>query len=75
MSVSLPAVIQRINRHLAPKEQTLRKARGRSALAEWGTYYVYNRRFNNVEQSHVDPETLARDLGVLAPGETVEVED
>jgi hypothetical protein len=69
MSVSLPAVIQRINRHLASQEQTLKKARGRSALAEWGAYYVYHRRFNTVERTHVDPETLARELGVLAPGE------
>jgi hypothetical protein len=40
MSVSLPAVIQRINRHLASQEQTLKKARGRADLAQWGLYYM-----------------------------------
>jgi hypothetical protein len=75
MSVSLPAVIQRINRHLASQDQTLRKARGRADLAQWGLYYVYHRRFKTVERTNVDPEAFARELGVLAPGETVETEE
>ena len=73
--VSLRAVVQRLNRHLAPLEQTLKKARGRYALAQFGAYYVFQWRFNTVAQTHVDPATLARQEGVLKPWEYVHDEE
>jgi hypothetical protein len=72
--VSLRAIVQRLNRHLKPTEATLKKARGRYALAQFGAYYILNWRCNTVEQSHVDPAALAREAGVLKPWEYVPAE-
>lgn len=78
------AVIQRINRKLAQGEQKLVKLRGRAA-EEYGTYVVipipsmmdvigWGRNgplSRRIEQYGVDPETLARELEVLAPHEVM----
>jgi hypothetical protein len=69
--VSLRAVLQRINRKLAKEEEVLKKTRGQAALADVGAYYVLNWRRNTIEQWHVDPTTLAQQLGALAGWETV----
>ena len=59
---------------MALQNQTLKKARGHADLAQWGRNYVSHRRFQTVERTHGDPEAFARELGGLAPGETVETE-
>lgn len=69
--VSLRALVQRLNRKLAQTEDVLKKARGRSMRAEFGDYYVLNRRTNTVTQWHVDPVDLAHQVEALAAWEYV----
>jgi hypothetical protein len=75
--VSLRALIQRINRKLATDQgalyaDQLRKARGLRWRQTVGEYYLLNVFRNAVDNTRVDPETLGRELGVLAPWEIVE---
>jgi hypothetical protein len=68
--ITFRALQQRLNRHLAKSDAILKKARGRYAT-QVGAWYVVNGRVNRVEQCHVEPVALARELGVLAAWETV----
>jgi hypothetical protein len=63
--VSMRALIQRINRHLAKSDEMLKASRGRAAQSAFGTYYVLHWHSNTVRAWHVDPVALARELGVL----------
>lgn len=82
VAVSERAVVQRINRKLrAVYEEDgidlheLKKNRGARAIQELGDYYVLDCRANFVIEDHVDPEDYARELGVLAPFESVHARD
>jgi hypothetical protein len=69
--VSMRAVIARINRKLKPDDQMLKITRGQRAWLDLGKYYVINFNRNFVVDHHVDPETEARELGVLKDYERV----
>lgn len=69
VAVSERALIQRINRKLAPDLEQLKK--NRSPGNELGDYYVLDLNRNFVTAQNVDPEALGRELGVLAEWETV----
>ena len=73
--VTMSALCQRINRKLAPQEEVLKKTRGGAARAQFSDYYTLHWRSNHVRQSHVDPATLAQELGVLGAWETVHIEE
>ena len=74
MTVSIRALIRRINRRLAHKYEILRKTRSHRWWSDLGDYYVLDWNLNFVVASHVDPETLGRELGALKSWETVVVE-
>lgn len=73
--VSERAVVQRINRAFlredGPPARELKKTRGARAVLDMGDYYVLNTQLNVPVDDHVDPEDLARELGVLAEWEYV----
>jgi hypothetical protein len=69
--VSMRAVIQRINRKLAPDLEGLKTTRGGRARLELGDYYVIDFNRNFILHKDVDPERMARELGVLQPWEEV----
>jgi len=63
--VSVKALVQRINRRLKDDEQILKKSRGARARLDLGEWYVLNWNRNLIVDKRVDPEELARELGVL----------
>jgi hypothetical protein len=63
-----PAVVERINRKLAGKGQILMATRKMKAAQHFGDYYILDLS-GNVMDTHIDPEKLARKLGVLKEGE------
>jgi hypothetical protein len=72
--VSERAVIQRINRKIAADDLQLKVARGaRMQLDMRGHYYVLNTRINGIcyWSKGLDLEAYAREVGALAPYETV----
>ena len=64
-SMNEAAIVKRINRALASEDEKLRKSRGGWTAANFGDFYVHDWRRNIVTATHVDPEDLARELGVL----------
>jgi hypothetical protein len=70
--VSFRALMQRINRSLAKKEQQLYRARGGREREALGDYYVVSLSGNAVVADHVDPKAFGRELGVLEAWESVE---
>jgi hypothetical protein len=64
------ALIQRINRKLAPDQETLKTARG-ALQNEVGEHYVLDLFHNRVTTKDVNLETLGRKLGVLKPWEVL----
>jgi hypothetical protein len=71
-SVNMRALIQRINRKLAKDERLLKRSRGARTVQNLGDYYLIDVNRNLVVDHQVDPEALARELGVIAPWEKVE---
>jgi len=69
--VSERALIQRINRKLRPDDEILKVARGARAEQDCGRYYIVDFRKNIMMTKDVDPEALARELGVLRDYEQV----
>jgi hypothetical protein len=69
--VSMRAIIQRINRKLKPDDEALKIARGEALRQQVGDYYRLNFRINGITGMDVDPEALARELGVLHDWEQV----
>ena len=61
VTVTMRALMQRINRKLEQNDQRLRTARG----SDLGRYYILDFKHNSVVKRHVDPEALGRDFGVL----------
>ena len=64
--VTMRAVIQRVNRKLKPDLEALKTTRGDGRmLLDVGRYYIIDYRMNAITHHRVDPEALARELGVL----------
>lgn len=72
--VSERAVIQRINRALAPRGKKMCKTRGERAYLELGDYYVIDISRNRIVDQNIGLEAFARELGVLAPYERLDME-
>jgi hypothetical protein len=70
--VTMRALLQRINRRLAPELQGVKKLRGERARVELGDFYIIDFNRNFVLAAHVDPEELGRELGVLREYERVD---
>ena len=70
-AVSMRAVIQRINRKLKSENEVLKTARGARMQMDCGSFYIVDFGMNAVMQKDVDPEALARKLGVLKGWEAV----
>jgi hypothetical protein len=73
-TVTRRAIIQRINRKLAPYEEKLVKARGARTKQDFGDYYTVHLRFNAILRMDPDLEDLAKEVGALKPWEHVEEE-
>ncbi len=72
--VSTRAVIQRISRKLGEFKK-LKKCRADSRwYSDLGAYYIVDEDHNTIVRSHVDLETLARELKVIEAWEAI-VED
>ena len=65
-SITVTAVVKRINRKLATRYETLRRTRGVAQQQDLGEYYLLNFNRNFVIEKGVNPETLARHLRVLS---------
>ena len=66
----MSVVIQRINRKLAVKGQILMATRQMKMTQHFGDYYILELSGNVIDMD-VEPEKLARKLGVLKEGEKV----
>jgi hypothetical protein len=71
-TVSQAALIKRINRKLAHLGEQLKTCRGERWLHELGTYYTIDTNRNSITGKHIDLEQYGRELGVLAPCESVD---
>jgi len=71
--VSERAVIQRINRKFRSEDgapaRELKKTRGTRAKLDLGDFYILNTKHNSIDEDHVDPEALGRELEVLSDSE------
>jgi hypothetical protein len=74
--VTVRALIQRINRKLAQEDKRLVKTRenaltgnGVPLVHDLGRYYAIDVGRNQMADTHVDPEKLGRQLGVMQPWE------
>jgi hypothetical protein len=72
-AVRTQVVVQWINRKLAAKGQILMATRKMNMTRHLGDYYILDLS-GNVMDTHIDPEKLARKLGVLKEGEGSGVE-
>jgi len=70
-SVTMTALISRINRKLKPDHETLKVTRGERLRQNVGDFYVLDVNRNCIVQQHSDPERLGRELGVLKDYEEV----
>ena len=68
-AVTMHALKQRINRKLP--DEKLKTARSRRVESSVGRYYTIDPKQNFVVHDHLDPEAIARELGVLANHEHV----
>lgn len=71
LPITLRALLQRIDRALAKKDQCLKKTLSEQAVCELGEYYIFDRNKMVALKDHVDPEALGKELGVLNPYEGV----
>ncbi len=70
-AVRMRVVVQRINREPATKGQILMTTRHMRITQHFGDYYLLDLSGNVIDMD-IDPEKLARKLGVLKKGEEVE---
>ena len=61
--VSMRALIARINRKLKDEGEVLKAARSERVASSVGLFFIVRR--NAITTQHVDPEALARELGIL----------
>lgn len=66
-TVSERALIQRINRQMSKRGETLKKTRGERWRMDLGDFYVVEN--NIITERWVDLEGLGQELGVLKGGE------
>jgi hypothetical protein len=66
---------QRIQRRLRHDGQHLRASRSSKTELQVGRFYIVDVYHHHIVQTDVDPETLARDLGILRPWEQVAAEE
>jgi hypothetical protein len=71
VSVTVRALIQRINRHLLPDGERVRTTHGARAQSDLGDHYRLDIRHQCVVEGAVDLEALGRELGVLKPFEVL----
>ena len=72
ISVLLSTVVQRINRLLRKnRRQMLKKTRGGALRREVGDFYTIDLDRKFIIRTNVDPEQLARKLGVLCSWEEI----
>lgn len=69
--VSRVALVARVNRRLAENNEQLRASKGAAAKQEMGDYYIVNTQKNEMTNSNLDLEGLARELKCLQPWETL----
>ena len=71
IAVAVPehVLVKRINRRLAPNGEKMKVARTRYRSTVGGKYYIFAIDGNFVVRDHINLETIARELGALAPGE------
>jgi hypothetical protein len=77
-TITTNALIKRLNRKLADREQVIKKSRGISALQNLGEYYLLSWRTNTVDDYHLDVSRLTewgREEGCLAEWESVADEE
>ena len=67
--VTIPALVQRINRVLRKEGEQLRKSRGLRFWSDLGDYYIVDLYRNFIVAGHVDLESLGRELRVLRESE------
>lgn len=70
VSVSVGAVIRRINRRL-PEGEILRTSRSARQALDLGWYWVHDTRRNLSLETHVALEAFAREVGALMDHETL----
>ncbi len=73
-TITANALVKRLNRKLADREQVVKKSRGASELQNLGEYYLLNCRSNFVDAYHLDVAQLTewgREEGCLAEWEAV----
>ena len=70
-TVTLRALVRRINRRLRRDNERLRTPRGARPRADVGVFYRIDVERNVLIATHVDPERLALQLGVMQLGETL----
>ncbi|MCB1822541.1 MAG: hypothetical protein KDI73_13335 [Candidatus Competibacteraceae bacterium] len=75
MTITLKTLNSRINRKLDPVFQRLRKNRSSKDWSHLGDYFIEDFHRNTVIASHVDPEKIGREIGVLIPLEQVRLDD
>ena len=63
--------MQRLAYHLSKKGQVLKRLRGERWRRDLGEYYILDRHVDAVTRTHVDPVTLAQELGILRSWERV----
>jgi len=71
VSVTLRAVIQRINRKLSKDYKKLEKSRSINMKNNCGEYYILDTYRNTVIETQTNIEYLARNLGVLGAHEEI----
>jgi hypothetical protein len=69
------ALLQHINRRLAAQKRVLKILHHDRLLGQLGRYYVVDMASNVVQQTHVSPEALAKELGVLKGWEQLEASE
>lgn len=73
-TITLSALIKRINRRLRQSDESLCTTRsGARDEPTLGQYYIVDIIRNTITATHVAPESLARELGVLGDDEALEV--
>jgi len=72
-AITRSMVEARLRRALHRNAEVLHKTRPGNtwAKANFGDYYTTNRRTGIPKRQHVELETLARELGVMCPGEVI----
>ncbi len=67
VDVSEKVIFERIDSKLAPGRRRLRRCRRDSrSFDDLGEYYIVSTRENYIVDTHIDLETYAKDMGLLA---------